>query len=144
MAAAGGDSGRRPRECGMAGEQAEDGEENILYDLLVNAEWPPETEVQVRVASARAGEGTGHVGAGGDAAAPGGCGAAPVPQEARRDGRAGSGGHTGCPCGHCPLVPSCRLIPTVACAAWGALKCSLLIEQCMSGFTVELTQAKLW
>uniref|UniRef100_A0A674GM37 NBAS subunit of NRZ tethering complex n=1 Tax=Taeniopygia guttata TaxID=59729 RepID=A0A674GM37_TAEGU len=48
MAAAGGDSGRRPRECGMAGEQAEDGEENILYDLLVNAEWPPETEVQPR------------------------------------------------------------------------------------------------
>ncbi|RMC17230.1 hypothetical protein DUI87_05808 [Hirundo rustica rustica] len=31
-----------------AGEQAEDGEENILYDLLVNAEWPPETEVQPR------------------------------------------------------------------------------------------------
>ncbi|XP_039577537.1 neuroblastoma-amplified sequence isoform X2 [Passer montanus] len=32
----------------MAGEQAEDGEENILYDLLVNTEWPPETEVQPR------------------------------------------------------------------------------------------------
>ncbi|XP_041277115.1 neuroblastoma-amplified sequence [Onychostruthus taczanowskii] len=31
-----------------AGEQAEDGEENILYDLLVNTEWPPETEVQPR------------------------------------------------------------------------------------------------
>uniref|UniRef100_A0A8C3Q437 NBAS subunit of NRZ tethering complex n=1 Tax=Geospiza parvula TaxID=87175 RepID=A0A8C3Q437_GEOPR len=28
--------------------QAEDGEENILYDLLVNTEWPPETEVQPR------------------------------------------------------------------------------------------------
>ncbi|XP_037986196.1 neuroblastoma-amplified sequence isoform X2 [Motacilla alba alba] len=50
MAATGGDSGGAPRERGMAGagEQAEDGEENILYDLLVNTEWPPETEVQPR------------------------------------------------------------------------------------------------
>ncbi|PKU40987.1 neuroblastoma-amplified sequence isoform x2 [Limosa lapponica baueri] len=40
------------REEGMAGageeEEKEDGEENILYDLLVNTEWPPETEVQPR------------------------------------------------------------------------------------------------
>ncbi|XP_010391602.2 neuroblastoma-amplified sequence isoform X3 [Corvus cornix cornix] len=50
MAAAGGDSGGAHRERGMAGagEEAEDGEENILYDLLVNTEWPPETEVQPR------------------------------------------------------------------------------------------------
>ncbi|XP_063006927.1 NBAS subunit of NRZ tethering complex isoform X3 [Melospiza melodia melodia] len=50
MAATGGDGGGAPRERGMAGagEQAEDGEENILYDLLVNTEWPPETEVQPR------------------------------------------------------------------------------------------------
>ncbi|XP_074394189.1 NBAS subunit of NRZ tethering complex isoform X2 [Zonotrichia albicollis] len=50
MAATGGDSGGASRERGMAGagEQAEDGEENILYDLLVNTEWPPETEVQPR------------------------------------------------------------------------------------------------
>ncbi|XP_041345112.1 neuroblastoma-amplified sequence isoform X2 [Pyrgilauda ruficollis] len=50
MAVTGGDSGGAPREHGMAGagEQAEDGEENILYDLLVNTEWPPETEVQPR------------------------------------------------------------------------------------------------
>uniref|UniRef100_A0A8C3M7D1 NBAS subunit of NRZ tethering complex n=1 Tax=Geospiza parvula TaxID=87175 RepID=A0A8C3M7D1_GEOPR len=50
MAATGGDNGGAPRERGMAGagEQAEDGEENILYDLLVNTEWPPETEVQPR------------------------------------------------------------------------------------------------
>ncbi|XP_062857972.1 NBAS subunit of NRZ tethering complex [Trichomycterus rosablanca] len=26
----------------------EDGEENILYDLLINAEWPPETDTQAR------------------------------------------------------------------------------------------------
>lgn len=25
----------------------EDEEENILYDLLINAEWPPETDTQV-------------------------------------------------------------------------------------------------
>lgn len=88
MAAAGGDSGGEPRQRGMAGaaEQAEDGEENILYDLLVNTEWPPETEVQVRVAAARprAGEGTGHVGAGGDAEAP-------------RDGQVPPGGSGGWP-----------------------------------------------
>ncbi|XP_058690107.1 NBAS subunit of NRZ tethering complex isoform X2 [Poecile atricapillus] len=50
MAAAGGDSEGASRQRGMAsaGEQAEDGEENILYDLLVNTEWPPETEVQPR------------------------------------------------------------------------------------------------
>ncbi|NXY05652.1 NBAS protein, partial [Pteruthius melanotis] len=50
MAAASGDSGGAPRERGGAGagEEAEDGEANILYDLLVNAEWPPETEVQPR------------------------------------------------------------------------------------------------
>lgn len=71
MAAAGGERGAAaPREEAMAsaGEE-EDGEENILYDLLVNTEWPPETEVQVRVTAAwpAAGEGTGHVGAGGDA-----------------------------------------------------------------------------
>lgn len=29
---------------------AEDEEETILYDLLVNTEWPPETEVQVNPA----------------------------------------------------------------------------------------------
>lgn len=28
-------------------EEKEDGEENILYDLLINTEWPPEFEVQV-------------------------------------------------------------------------------------------------
>uniref|UniRef100_A0A669QNV1 NBAS subunit of NRZ tethering complex n=1 Tax=Phasianus colchicus TaxID=9054 RepID=A0A669QNV1_PHACC len=34
---------------GMAAvNEEEDGEENILYDLLVNAEWPPETELQPR------------------------------------------------------------------------------------------------
>uniref|UniRef100_A0A8C3R102 NBAS subunit of NRZ tethering complex n=1 Tax=Cyanoderma ruficeps TaxID=181631 RepID=A0A8C3R102_9PASS len=50
MAAAGGDSSGDLRQHGMAGagEQGEDGEENILYDLLVNTEWPPETEVQPR------------------------------------------------------------------------------------------------
>uniref|UniRef100_A0A672U883 NBAS subunit of NRZ tethering complex n=1 Tax=Strigops habroptila TaxID=2489341 RepID=A0A672U883_STRHB len=37
--------------------KAEEEEENILYDLLVNTEWPPETEVQVRVAAARRGAG---------------------------------------------------------------------------------------
>lgn len=129
-----------------ASEQAEDGEENILYDLLVNTEWPPETEVQVRVAAARprAGEGTGHVGAGGDAAAPRGLrGCAGACGEAQRDARAVPGGHTRCPCDHCPLVPSCHLIPTVACATWDALKCFLLIGQYISGFIVELAQAKL-
>lgn len=30
----------------------EDEEENILYDLLINAEWPPETDTQVRTVSA--------------------------------------------------------------------------------------------
>ncbi|KAJ7412687.1 Neuroblastoma-amplified sequence [Pitangus sulphuratus] len=53
MAAAGGDggsSGTGPRQRGMAGagEDGDSGEENILYDLLVNTEWPPETEVQPR------------------------------------------------------------------------------------------------
>ncbi|XP_074751723.1 NBAS subunit of NRZ tethering complex isoform X3 [Athene noctua] len=50
MAAAGGEGGEAaPREEGMAGAGEEkDGEENILYDLLVNTEWPPETEVQPR------------------------------------------------------------------------------------------------
>lgn len=115
MAAAGGDSGRAPGERGMAGEQAEDGEENILYDLLVNTEWPPETEVQVRVAAARprAGVGTGHVGAGGDAEAPRGLRgcrrmrgmpeAAGASREHQRDARAVPGGDTGCPCGRCLL-----------------------------------------
>ncbi|XP_042740699.1 neuroblastoma-amplified sequence isoform X2 [Lagopus leucura] len=32
----------------VAVNEEEDGEENILYDLLVNAEWPPETELQPR------------------------------------------------------------------------------------------------
>jgi len=32
----------------MAGDNIlEDEEENILYDLLVNTEWPPETDTQV-------------------------------------------------------------------------------------------------
>uniref|UniRef100_A0A8B9IYF2 NBAS subunit of NRZ tethering complex n=1 Tax=Amazona collaria TaxID=241587 RepID=A0A8B9IYF2_9PSIT len=46
-------------EMVMAGasEKEEDEEENILYDLLVNTEWPPETEVQVRVSAARPGSG---------------------------------------------------------------------------------------
>lgn len=45
MAAAGGEG--EPRAEGMAAvNEEEDGEENILYDLLVNAEWPPETELQ--------------------------------------------------------------------------------------------------
>ncbi|XP_064506623.1 NBAS subunit of NRZ tethering complex isoform X2 [Pseudopipra pipra] len=53
MAAAGADSGNSgtgPRERAMAGagEEGESGEENILYDLLVNTEWPLETEVQPR------------------------------------------------------------------------------------------------
>ncbi|XP_074905217.1 NBAS subunit of NRZ tethering complex isoform X3 [Buteo buteo] len=50
MAAAGGErGGAASREEGMAGAgEEEDGEENILYDLLVNTEWPPETEVQPR------------------------------------------------------------------------------------------------
>lgn len=30
----------------------EDEEENILYDLLINAEWPPETDTQVGKVSA--------------------------------------------------------------------------------------------
>uniref|UniRef100_A0A8B9FVP3 NBAS subunit of NRZ tethering complex n=1 Tax=Amazona collaria TaxID=241587 RepID=A0A8B9FVP3_9PSIT len=48
-----------PRGKVMAGasEKEEDEEENILYDLLVNTEWPPETEVQVRVSAARPGSG---------------------------------------------------------------------------------------
>lgn len=55
-AAGGGGSGAAPREDGMPGAgEEEDGEENILYDLLVNTEWPPETEVQVRVVAARPG-----------------------------------------------------------------------------------------
>ncbi|XP_039190737.1 neuroblastoma-amplified sequence isoform X2 [Crotalus tigris] len=37
-------SGSKMRE----GEEEEDGEDNILYDLLVNTEWPPEIEVQPR------------------------------------------------------------------------------------------------
>ncbi|XP_035176436.1 neuroblastoma-amplified sequence isoform X2 [Oxyura jamaicensis] len=50
-AAAGGEGARRV--VGMAaGSGAEEGggeeEENVLYDLLLNAEWPPETEVQPR------------------------------------------------------------------------------------------------
>ncbi|XP_027311054.1 NBAS subunit of NRZ tethering complex isoform X3 [Anas platyrhynchos] len=49
-AAAGGEGARRA--AGMAaGSGAEEGggeEENVLYDLLLNAEWPPETEVQPR------------------------------------------------------------------------------------------------
>lgn len=46
MATAGGEGA--PRAEGMvAVNEEEDGEENILYDLLVNAEWPPETELQV-------------------------------------------------------------------------------------------------
>ncbi|XP_061845911.1 NBAS subunit of NRZ tethering complex isoform X3 [Colius striatus] len=50
MAAATAESGgAAPREEGMVGTgDEEDGEENILYDLLVNTEWPPETEVQPR------------------------------------------------------------------------------------------------
>ncbi|XP_066468045.1 NBAS subunit of NRZ tethering complex isoform X2 [Tiliqua scincoides] len=43
MAAA---EGERPGAAGEEEERAE--EENILYDLLVNTEWPPETEVQPR------------------------------------------------------------------------------------------------
>uniref|UniRef100_A0A8V0XHN5 NBAS subunit of NRZ tethering complex n=1 Tax=Gallus gallus TaxID=9031 RepID=A0A8V0XHN5_CHICK len=47
MATAGGEGA--PRAEGMvAVNEEEDGEENILYDLLVNAEWPPETELQPR------------------------------------------------------------------------------------------------
>uniref|UniRef100_A0A669QNV6 NBAS subunit of NRZ tethering complex n=1 Tax=Phasianus colchicus TaxID=9054 RepID=A0A669QNV6_PHACC len=47
MAAAGREGD--PRAEGMAAvNEEEDGEENILYDLLVNAEWPPETELQPR------------------------------------------------------------------------------------------------
>lgn len=38
-------------EVGAAEAEAEAGdeenEENVLYDLLINSEWPPETEVQV-------------------------------------------------------------------------------------------------
>ncbi|KAK4823567.1 hypothetical protein QYF61_003571 [Mycteria americana] len=50
MAAGNGERGEAvPTEEGMAGAgEEEDGEENILYDLLVNTEWPPETEVQPR------------------------------------------------------------------------------------------------
>ncbi|NXY87208.1 NBAS protein, partial [Alcedo cyanopectus] len=52
MAAAGGARGEAAlREAGMAGaaaEEEEGGEETILYDLLVNTEWPPETELQPR------------------------------------------------------------------------------------------------
>lgn len=77
MAAAGGERGEAaPREEAMAGagEEEEDGEENILYDLLVNTEWPPETEVQVRVAAARPGCG------GGDRPRRRGRGCAPLPR----------------------------------------------------------------
>uniref|UniRef100_A0A8B9QR88 NBAS subunit of NRZ tethering complex n=1 Tax=Anas platyrhynchos TaxID=8839 RepID=A0A8B9QR88_ANAPL len=49
-AAAGGEGAQRA--AGMvAGSGVEEGggeEENVLYDLLLNAEWPPETEVQPR------------------------------------------------------------------------------------------------
>ncbi|XP_030345578.1 neuroblastoma-amplified sequence isoform X2 [Strigops habroptila] len=52
MAAAigGARGGPAPRGEAMAGagEKEEEEEENILYDLLVNTEWPPETEVQPR------------------------------------------------------------------------------------------------
>lgn len=46
-----------------AAEGEEEEEETILYDLLVNTEWPPETEVQVTRPSpcrsqARAGPGS--------------------------------------------------------------------------------------
>ncbi|XP_064002508.1 NBAS subunit of NRZ tethering complex isoform X2 [Pogoniulus pusillus] len=49
MAATGEERGQvvLTEEMAGAGEE-EDGEENILYDLLVNTEWPPETEVQPR------------------------------------------------------------------------------------------------
>lgn len=87
MAAAGGEHGEAaPRAEGMAGAgEEEDGEENILYDLLVNTEWPPETEVQVRVAAARPGCG------GGDRPRRRGRGCAPLPRglggpEGRGDG----------------------------------------------------------
>ncbi|XP_051471909.1 NBAS subunit of NRZ tethering complex isoform X2 [Apus apus] len=58
MAAAGGERGRAApggerlpgagRERQEEEEEEEGEEENILYDLLVNTEWPPETEVQPR------------------------------------------------------------------------------------------------
>uniref|UniRef100_A0A8D0HP89 NBAS subunit of NRZ tethering complex n=1 Tax=Sphenodon punctatus TaxID=8508 RepID=A0A8D0HP89_SPHPU len=39
--------------CGGEAEPQPDGdEENVLYDLLVNTEWPPETEIQVSVRGA--------------------------------------------------------------------------------------------
>lgn len=64
MAAAGGEPGEAAPKEGIAGageeEKEEDGEENILYDLLVNTEWPPETEVQVSVAAAWPGCGGGN------------------------------------------------------------------------------------
>lgn len=62
----------------------------------------------------------------------------------QRDGRAVPGGHPGCLGGNCPLMSLCHLIPTLPFAAWSALKCFLLTEQCISGFTFELTHAKLW
>lgn len=62
MAAAvgGGERGQlvpRGKVMAGAGEKEEDEEDNILYDLLVNTEWPPETEVQVCVAAAWPGAG---------------------------------------------------------------------------------------
>ncbi|XP_062471865.1 NBAS subunit of NRZ tethering complex isoform X3 [Pezoporus occidentalis] len=53
MAAAlgGGERGEltlRGKVMAGGGEKEKDEEENILYDLLVNTEWPPETEVQPR------------------------------------------------------------------------------------------------
>lgn len=62
-AAAGGEGAQRA--AGMvAGSGVEEGggeEENVLYDLLLNAEWPPETEVQVRWPPCGWGRETGHV-----------------------------------------------------------------------------------
>ncbi|XP_032999018.1 neuroblastoma-amplified sequence isoform X1 [Lacerta agilis] len=40
------ETGRGSEEAAIEAEESE--EENILYDLLVNTEWPPETEVQPR------------------------------------------------------------------------------------------------
>lgn len=88
MAAAGGERGEAaPREEGMAGAGEEGGgEENILYDLLVNTEWPPETEVQVRVAAAWPGCG------GGDRPRRRGRGCAPLPRGLGGPARPGAGG----------------------------------------------------
>ncbi|KAM9016498.1 NBAS subunit of NRZ tethering complex isoform 2-T2 [Ara ararauna] len=44
----GGESAPRGKVMVGACEKEEDEEENILYDLLVNTEWPPEIEVQPR------------------------------------------------------------------------------------------------